>query len=423
MTEISKKPLNSSKQENKMLRCLVVHNRYLIQGGEDIVVQSEIDMLRKNRHSVKLIEADNQSLTSPLAKLKTALNIAHSAESKKMLSHEILNFKPDIVHVHNFFPMLTPSIYDACIEAKVPVIQTLHNFRLICPGALLMRDGNICETCITKSPYNAVLHGCYRNSKIQSIPVARMVSHHRSKNTWKNKVTRFIALSRFSKSKFIEAGFPSEKISIKSNFAEDINNIENSSNLNIQSLHKKDLINGYALYVGRLSAEKGISTLLNAWKDIDTTLKIVGHGPLSSLLNNQQPNVEYIGSLSKHDVLKKMLDAKFLVMPSECFESFPLVIVEAFAQGIPVIASRMGAMAEIIDDGHTGLLFEPGNPTDIKKKVLRMANNPQELKRMGENAKQAYLDKFTAETNYKNLMSIYEEAIGSYKSAPRENKN
>jgi len=394
---------------NLKLRCLFVHNRYLIRGGEDNVVDEEIKLLKQNGHDVKLYEIDNLKIDSISKKIQTGFEITYSNNAKKSLTEELKHFQPDIVHVHNFFPLLTPAIYDACIESNIPVIQTLHNFRLICPGALLLRDGNICERCITGSAYNAVIHKCYRSSRLQSLAVARMVSYHRKNNTWANKVTRFIALTEFSKSKFVEAGFPSSQITVKPNFVNRSVDLE----INSKGADTNNITNDqpYALYVGRLSKEKGINTLLDAWQHIDLGLNIAGDNMLEDTLPATNTNVHFLGEIDNSQVHTQMKNAQFLVMPSICYENLPMVIIEAYSCGLPVIASNLGAMKEIVKNNESGLLFEAGNSKDLARKVNWMIENPEKCKEMGANAKRIFLDQYTAKINYELLTNIYQEAL------------
>lgn len=387
----------------KLGKILIVHNSYQQYGGEDAVVQAELSLLRDKGNDVRLFTVSNDSIKKLNSKIKIALASNYSLNSKQLLSNQLHNYKPDIVHVHNTFPILTPSIYDACKENEIPVVQTLHNYRLICPGALLMRDGQICEDCIEGSAYNAILHRCYRNSIIGSYIVARIVQTHKLRKTWENKVNKFIVLTKFSKDKFIQAGFPSDKIAIKPNFISSIPYLKEKFN------------NNFGLFVGRISHEKGINTLLNAWEKINVPLHVIGDGPLSNIFNNNQNEyIQYFGYKPQEFVKKEMENASFLVMPSDWYEGFPMVIVEAFANGLPVIVSKLGAMKEIVEDGLTGLHFEPGNWSDLANKVQWMLEHPSDCNKMGENARSTYLNKYTPDKNYDLLLSVYKDAIADY---------
>jgi len=392
------------------MKILFVHNRYQHVGGEDTVLSAEMVLMSTNGHDVVSSIQNNDAITSLSSKLKTFFNINYSYASRQWMVDEIKKHAPDVVHVHNFFPLLTPSIYDACLDKNIPVIQTLHNYRTMCPGALLMRDGKVCELCVKGSAYQSVLHGCYRNSVVGTFAVARMVENHRREGTWNIKVNRFIALTEFARNKFIEAGFPEEKIRVKPNFS------DNPCPSNDDECFKR---NG-ALFVGRLSEEKGLATLIDAWHDLDIPLKVAGIGPLESELTHlKNSTVIALGRLDQDSVQKEMRKAAFLVMPSKWYEGFPMVLVEAFSQGLPVVASRLGGMAEIVEDGITGLHFEAGNGKDLAEKVQWMYDHPEECQQMGLNARKVFEEKYTADKNYEILMSIYQEAIDDAEAKKR----
>ena len=385
------------------MKILFVHNRYQQAGGEDNVVAAET-RLADHGHDVELWSVSNKDLPAGLTgKIKTALATSYSPASRALAQGKLQSFKPDVVHVHNFFPQISPSIYDACLDEGVPVVQTLHNYRLICPGAMLMRNGKICEQCITGSPYQAAWYGCYRDSKAGSLVVAHMVAQHRQQGTWQHQVNCFIALTDFAKGKFVEAGFPADKITVKANFMYDP--LAESPRINPATP-------GFALFVGRISEEKGIKTLLKAWSTLDdkTLLKVAGAGPLDDLLAGKN-NIEALGLQNSDEISHLMQQAAFLILPSEWYEGFPLVLVEAFAHGLPVLASNLGSMTDIIKDGETGLLFTPGDADDLARKVKWLLNNPLKAQELGENARRTFLAKYTAEQNYAELMAIYEDAI------------
>ena len=393
------------------MRILILHNTYQQAGGEDTVVERETSLLQNLGHDVHLHMVSNDSIQGFWAGMVTALRVPYSPWGKREVSKVLADFKPEIVHVHNFFPLLTPSIYDACQDANVPVVQTLHNFRTICAGALLMRDGKPCEDCVQQTPYLGALHGCYRNSRLGSLAVARMIDVHRRKGTWANKINQFIAMTEFSKKKFEEAGFPSDRLVVKPNFIEDIHEQNDEEIKQIE-----------ALFVGRLSEEKGVRTLLKAWDSLEVPLRIIGDGPLMDLTRNTTSRqIEILGRMKPQQVAEAMNQSRFLVFPSECYEGFPLSVVEAFSHGLPVIGSRLGAMAEIIEDGVTGLHFTAGDPEDFSRKVRWASEHPKDMRRMGQNARRVYEEKYTPETNYRQLIRIYSEAIEENKGKPYQN--
>ena len=388
------------------MRILFAHNSYQQHGGEGIVLSAEIKLLTAMQHDVRLFSVSNRTMNDFPDRLTTALLCHYSVRSKELFHNEINFFHPDVVHVHNFFPLLTPSIYDACREANVPVVQTLHNYRTICPGALLMRDGCICEKCVIGSPYWAVFHRCYRNSFLGSFAVARMVDYHQKNKTWQNKVNRFIALTDFGEKKFIQAGFPQKKIAVKPNFIKDP----------LKSKKKCRQRKKSALFVGRLSLEKGVETLIDAWKKIDYHLEIAGTSSLLQKLKKNSPdNVTFLGHLSKEKIINRMAESSFLIMPSIWYEGFPMVIVESFACGLPVVASRLGSMEEIIQDGITGIHFNPGNSDDLSEKIRELISSPERIKQMSVNVRNEYEKKYTPEKNYEMLMEIYNSVIEKHK--------
>ncbi|GAP62436.1 hypothetical protein ARMA_0859 [Ardenticatena maritima] len=312
--------------------------------------------------------------------------------------------KPDVAHFHNTFLMISPAAYYACQEEGVPVVQTLHNYRLICPGALLMREGRVCEECVGRTaPWPSVMHGCWRGSRLQTSVVAAMLMVHRAMKTWSEQVDIYIALTDFARRKFIEGGLPAEKIVVKPNFVDPDPGV---------GRHEGN----YALFVGRLSPEKGMHTLLRAWRMLkDVPLKIVGDGPLRAEVEafigrEGLTEVEVLGRKAREDVFCLMQKARVLVFPSECYENFPVSVAEAFACGLPVIASRLGAIAEIVEDGRTGLLFNPNDPEDLAVTVEWAWTHSEKLAEMGREARRAYEEKYTAERNYALLMDIYAQA-------------
>lgn len=382
------------------MKILQAHNTYRQPGGEDQVVNAERELLEENGHEVQLFGADNDDIVGFWRRLVTAWRAPFDATVRRRLAGVLRQWRPDVVHVHNFFPLLTPSVFEACQDIGIPVVMTLHNFRLLCPGAYLYRDGAICEDCLDASSYRAVLHSCYRNSFLGSLAVARMVDIHRRRQTWQQKVDRFIVMTDFSKNKLLEAGWDVGQIVVKTHFSPrppcDINASEPVG----------------ALFAGRLSPEKGISTLLKAWSGLPNVLSLAGEGPLRNEVEVcGNPLVHLLGWLSPEEMSLQLRSAACLVVPSEWYETFGMVVIEAFAHGLPVIASRLGSLAELVNDGVTGLHFEPGNADDLRAKVRWLTDHPEERRRMGDNARRVYEEKYTPERNYELLLSIYQGVI------------
>ena len=302
---------------------------------------------------------------------------------------------PHVVHVHNTFPLLSPAIYWAAANAQVPVVQTLHNFRLLCAQATFLREGEVCEDCLGKLPWRGVLRKCYRNSTVQSAALVAMLGLHRTIGTYRHKVNRYIALSQFSKHKFVEGGLPAQKISVKPNF--------------VDTGPAGKVLRVGGLYVGRLSPEKGLHVLVAALRALPhLTLNVIGTGPQLPLLRGNS-QIRLLGQQDSESVLRKMCESAFLVMPSIGYEQFPRTLVEAFACGLPVIASRLGPLAELVEDGQTGLLFEPGSTRDLAEKIGFAASKPSVMREMGRNARAEYEAKYTPQRNYQQLMEIYSD--------------
>lgn len=379
-------------------RILVVHNKYQQRGGEDSVVDAEIALLEQNGHRVVLFEKNNHDIVD-LPKLQLALGTVWSNPSAKEFASALDSFKPDIVHVHNTFPLISPAIYWVAHRHNVPVVQTLHNFRLFCPQGMLLRESKVCEECLGRLPWRGVIHKCYRQSYVQSAVLSSMLVTHRLVGTWQTKVSRYIALNNFCRDKFIAGGLPADKISIKPNFVD----------FGTPEIYTRSGL----LYVGRLSHEKGISTLAKAMQiEPHLSMRVAGTGDEEPLLKPLS-NITLLGMLNQDAIRDEMYRASALVMPSIWYENFPRTLVEAFACGLPVVASRIGALAELVEDGVTGLLFDPSNSEDLAKKIRWIRENPEAMEKMGQSARQHYLNSFTPEINYEQLISIYRQAVGN----------
>lgn len=383
------------------MKILLFHNKYQLAGGEDTVLENEKALLKANGHSVELYARHNDEIKEfPLIKkLSLIANTTHSDSSYTDIKKAINRFKPDICHVHNFFPLISPSVFKACKALNIPVVLTLHNFRLLCPGAYLYKDGVVCTECIEKkSTYNALNYGCYRSSKVQTYTVARMIEKNKRNGTWQKAIDAYIPLTDFAKETFGKAGFPIEKFYTKPNFLFKAPTPE---------FNKKNRF----LFVGRLDETKGVDVLLLAEKDLqNTTLFIAGDGPLKS---KAQECKGYLGPQKKEDVYQHMQNATAIIFPSKWYEGMPMTIIEAFACGTPVIASNLGAMKEMVEDGKTGLLFEPGNPEDLASKIIWAQKNPEKMIEMGKNARKKFEADYTADANYNRLMEIYAIAINN----------
>ena len=384
----------------KKLRVLVVHNSYQHQGGEDMVAAAEIELLRSRGHIVETYFRHNDEITSS-GSLSLAREALWSRRTTQDITQLIMEFRPEIVHAHNTFPLISPSVYWAVGKQRIPVIQTMHNFRLMCPQAMFLREQKVCEDCLGNLPWRGVLRACYRESRLQSGVLAAVVTMHGAIGTWKNKVTRYIALNKFCRDKFIAGGLPAGRIVIKPNFVD----------FTAPGLATRV---GF-LFVGRLSVEKGVSVMMNAIDRVgDVDVRVAGVGPESHLLT-ESDQVKTLGSLSSSDVRREMSQAMALILPSIWYENFPRTLVEAFGCGLPVIASRIGALGELIEHGVTGLLFSPGDADDLAEKMAWAQQHPEQMADMGRNARALYEAEFTADRNYEQLMQIYHDAINELK--------
>jgi glycosyltransferase involved in cell wall biosynthesis len=385
------------------MKVLIVHNTYQQKGGEDQVVSLEADLLKKHGIEVEVFITSNDLINSGYAKIVTAINLVYSNQARKVIREKIKTFQPDIVHVHNFFPLLTPSIFYECKAQNVAVVHTLHNYRLICPTATLLHHGKIYKKSIEKSAFHAVFNKVYRNSYLGTFFLALMIEIHKRIGTWQNKVDQFIALTDFAKKKFTDVGFPISKISVKPNFIEDP--FKGQSPLQTREQ--------FALFVGRISEEKGVEVLLKAWEKIDYPIKIIGDGPLLKQLTVKYTSekITFLGAQPQSFVKEVMTKAKFMVMPSIWYEGFPMVIVEALAHGLPIVCSKLGAMEEIIENGTTGIHFRPSDSNDLVIKINYLINHNHLIEEMSENSRQVYLNQYNPDKNFKQLLNIYEKAL------------
>jgi glycosyltransferase involved in cell wall biosynthesis len=385
------------------MRVIVAHNYYQESGGEDQCVAAEIAMLRRNGHQVTLYCLHNDEIAH-MRQVALAARTIWNLSAYRALRSLIQKHRPDVVHFHNTFPLISPAAYYAARAEGAGVVQTLHNFRLTCANALLLRNGAVCEDCLGKfAPWASIGRKCYRDSRAASAVTTAMLATHRLLGTWRNVVDVYIALTEFGRQKFVTAGVPAERIVVKPNFVE-------------RDPGPGEAAGGYGIFVGRLSAEKGVQTLLDAWRHLDgqVPLRVIGDGPLAPLVTSEaarDPSIQWLGRRPLDEVYRLIGDAAFVVLPSGCFEGFPRVIGEAFAKGTPVIASRMGAMAELVEDGHTGLLFSPGDPRDLAVTIRRLLADPSGLLQMRASARAEFMGHFTAELNHQALLRIYAQAL------------
>jgi glycosyltransferase involved in cell wall biosynthesis len=384
------------------MKVLLVHARYQQRGGEESVLESERNLLSAHGVDVQLFEASNDSIVGIRGKLEASKAVFYSSQEVQRLNACTAAFQPDIVHVHNWFPSLSPAIFRACHDRGFPVVHTLHNYRLLCIKGSLYRDGSPCEDCLgTTFRLPGVLHSCYRESRLGSaVATAGMLTHWRL-GTWHHAVDRFIALSEFARAKFIEGGLPADKLAVKPNCLDRDPGAQPGEG-------------GYFAYVGRLTEEKGLLAVLRCWKagpDLPP-LRIAGSGPLEEqarIAASSLNNVEWLGMQTSSGVEEILAGARALICPSLYYEGMPRIVIEAMAAGTPVIASRLGTYLEMIEHGNSGMLFAP-NDDQLLLACVREFLRDGNSSRMRAAARRQFEDRYSAESNVQRLLEIYQQA-------------
>lgn len=385
------------------MKILFIHNQYRQHGGEDVAVELETNLLKEKGHEVELLLFSNQETAGAL---RSGMNAVYNRAAAKKVTQAIQQFKPDIVHVHNWFFTASPSIFYAAHKQRVPVIMTIHNYRFICANALLLRNEQPCELCVKKTwPMDGIRYKCYRNSASQSALVTAVTSIHKSLRTWQKKVDNYIVLSSFAKSRLVGSSFKvdPERLLIKPNFIPDPGQ---------GSQPRED----FFLFAGRLSTSKGVHVLIEAFSQLTSKVVIVGEGPEKDMLLQQHANasnITFAGKRSRSELLDMMKRCRAVIFPSLWYEGLPFVILEAFATGTPLIASRLGTMAEVITHGVNGLHFTAGNAIELKNAVEVMDKGGPEVEQLYSNARQTYLEKYHPDIHYRSIMSIYETTIAN----------
>lgn len=388
------------------MKVLLGHNFYrsTAPSGEDAVYRNERALLERHIEVIPYERFNDEIDESTLGKkIGLALDGAWSKRTYQDLSALIKKARPNIAHFHNTFPQISPSAYAACRDNGVPVVQTLHNFRFICPGGLLLRDSRPCEDCVGTNLLPALRHRCYRGSLPATSALVWMLQRNRWRGTYRTMVNRYIALTEFAVSRLAAGDVPKQRISIKPNFAPGLSTPGPGDG-------------GYAVYTGRLSVEKGVRTLLSAWKLLpEVRLKILGDGPLrpelEQLVAQENLPIEFLGFCNRDTVMNIVGRAAVQIIPSECYEGFPLAVVEAYACGTPVIASRIGSLDEVVEEGVTGVKFEPGNSRDLAVKVHAFWSNAVQRSILRQSTRGMFEQKYTEDRNFETLMTIYEAVI------------
>jgi glycosyltransferase involved in cell wall biosynthesis len=389
------------------MKVMVVHNRYRSEqpSGENRVVDQETRLLVSAGVEVSVHERSSDEIAS-MSSLDRAMlpaRVVWSDRERRSMRKAVRLARPDVVHVHNTFPLLSPSILVACAEERVPVVMTLHNFRLACANGSLFRDGRPCERCVGRRPWAAVGYGCYRDSRAMTLPVAAMIAVHGSIGTWTRHVSRFIVMSEFGRRMMVRVGLPPHKLIVKPNSVE-------------EPAVRRSGPGEHLLFLGRLAPEKGLDLLASAWSTTGATmpLLIAGEGPLRDPVERwaaTTPGVRFLGRRTPQECGLLLSRARGLVVPSRWYETFALVAVEAFAAGVPPIAPRHGPFPDLIDEGRNGFLFEPGDAVGLSRAIGRLARDEALATRTGNAARASYEQRFTGQHNLAALLSVYEDAI------------
>jgi glycosyltransferase involved in cell wall biosynthesis len=394
------------------MRVLLVHNFYGSENpsGENVAYLAERELLERRGIEVVSIESSSDQIRSQgaigllVGGLATPYNFKAAAHIRKLAQQT----RPDIVHAHNTFPLISPSIFWGVGDLPCAVVLTLHNYRLFCAAGMPMRDGQVCMQCLDKRSVGPALrYGCYRGSRIATIPLAVSIALHRQIGTWDRHVDRFITLTQHQRETMIHAGLKADLIRVKPQFYP-------GNPKPIPWIERNDRV----LFIGRLSPEKGVRDLIGAWKALGKDgpkLDIIGDGPDRKDLEKQIDSegldrVRMLGQLSFEDTQERIAHSRLIVVPSTWFEGFPMVIREAFAFGVPIAASRLGSLAELVKEGTSGFLFAPNSPEQIASVVRNAWSNQEGLERLGQGARESFLSSYTEDANFESLISIYEEA-------------
>jgi glycosyltransferase involved in cell wall biosynthesis len=393
-------------EDRQVARVLQIHTRYRQAGGEDQVVVAEKRLLEEAGVDVGQVIFDNADLReseSLASDVRLAAAAIWSRSAEQRVREAILSHRPQVIHVHNTFSAASPSVYHAATALQVPVVQTLHNYRPVCPSATAFRDGHPCTDCVGRRiQWPGVLHACVRGSRAQSFVAAATIAFHRSRGTYARGIAEYIALTDFQRNLMIEGGLPAARIRVIPNHLEPDPGFRSEPRAGV-------------LFVGRLTIEKGVAVLLRASSAAPGLVSIAGNGPLERPVQQAVAagHVTYRGLLGHSTLVETVRHAIALVVPSIWFEGFPLVVLEAFAAGTPVIASRIGSLQEVVRDGETGLLVEPGNPDELAERIRWASDHAEEMRQMGLRARERYERLYRGATHAAALLDCYARVIES----------
>jgi glycosyltransferase involved in cell wall biosynthesis len=391
------------------LRLLLTHNRYGMPSGEETVIAGITAVLLAHDHSVRAFERSSADIRTARQAVKAFFSGIYSGEARCAFAKELSRNRPDLVHVHNVFPLISPSVLPVCRQAGVPVVMTVHNYRLICPDGLHMTDGQVCQRCCGGREYWCVLRNCER-SIFKSLGYALRNYVARRFRLFMDNVTLYAALTEFQKCRLIAAGLAEDRIVVIPNMAE------------LPGPQPQWQLGQYVGFVGRVSPEKGVNLLVSAGREHkDIPFKIAGDfSRLSELPGQASANVEFLGALSRASVSNFYSQCRMIVLPSIWFEGFPMVLAEAMLHGKPVICSNIGGLGEIVEDGLTGLLFEPGNAEELSQKIRYLWDRPDLCRQMGSAGRQKARREYSSEKYYERLLAVYEQALTLGAGGPKQ---
>ena len=391
------------------MKVLFCHNYYKVRGGEDVSFEGDVQMLRDYGHEVVTLVRDNSELDG-MSRVRAAWNTLWNYQTEREVASAIKRERPDVLHCNNTFPIISCSVYRPANRAGIPVVQAVRNYRYFCAAHTLYREGKICTDCVQKRfGYPAIRHSCYRDSRSASAVVAAVYNYHRAAGTWQRRVDAFFTPTKFAKDTVAQAGFPKSKLHVKTNFVHPDRGIGGGDG-------------GYALFVGRITTVKGVDTLAECWTKYKPPfpLKVVGEGESECLTRaiEQTGRIERLEKRSYDEVLELIGKAACLIFPSLWYETFGRSIAEAFSRGTPVIASDLGAMKELVRHGETGFLFPPGDTATLASRLKELAGNPAETQAMRARARQEFLQRFSREISYQQLLEIYSSAASARSTHP-----
>ncbi len=404
------------------MKILLVHNYYGSEApsGENAVFEAERELLGAAGHEVisHVTSSDAIRASGLLGALVGGAATPFNPRAMRRVRRVIELERPDVMHVHNFFPLLSPAVLRAARGTSTATVLTLHNYRLFCAAAIPTRDGKVCTLCLDRrSARPGVRYGCYRGSRVATLPLAAMIALHRRLGTWQRDVDRFVTLTAFQRDRMAAAGLPLAKLAVKPHFV--------ARRLEPLPWGEREAL---VVFLGRLGPEKGVAGLVEAWHrwgEAAPRLEVLGAGPEGERLRAQAAagpaagRIAFAGQVEPERALERLARARLLVLPSLCFEGFPMVVQEAYALGVPVAASRLGSLAELVREGSTGVLFAPGDAASLLAAVRGAWEDGAALERLGESARREAVERYAAGANLKMLEAIYAEAVAARRGGLR----